>query len=149
MKRFLFGALFSLAFIDATQATVLNGASCEIEAVVKEVSSEKKQICGEGGKNCREYDSPYVVVNIQSINQITNCSFLKVGDDFKLDSGGDLSLLAVGDKLEAGTEVASSMTISGVSSFIQWSNIKIIQGDKTLPDNYGLQGDAAPIKAIK
>ena len=129
------------------QATVLNGATCQVEAIVKFAGTEKEQLCSDGV--CKDYDSPYITVVIDSVHNVSDCGYVNKDDEFKINSGGDLSLLSVGDKFTAGTELSSSMTISGAVSFIQWSNIKIIQGDKTLPDNYGLQGEAAPIKASK
>jgi hypothetical protein len=146
MKNYLLVTAFFLTCGISSHATVLMGASCEVKGEVVEVATEKRQLCSGADKPCTEYDSPYAIINIEEVKGGDDCSFVKLDDNLKVDSGGDVNKLVLGNKFIVSLEKASSMGPAGVSSFLQWTNFKMLVADKILPEDYTVQGDVEPVK---
>ncbi|PIR46506.1 MAG: hypothetical protein COV07_03695 [Candidatus Vogelbacteria bacterium CG10_big_fil_rev_8_21_14_0_10_45_14] len=138
----LFGISNNIAF-----ASALEGATCTITAEVIDKWSEIKKALWTAGEASKEYESRYLrieVVNIKKANFLGSCDFVKKGDVLKLDDGNNPDLIRLGDKMQLGAELASSMGPSGVVNFIHWEPIILIGADRLLPDGFYLSSGDKP-----
>ena len=123
MKKLLFLSLSVIALLGLRNivfASASEGPSCTVAAKVVYRGTEKRKVSGADGK-VKEYESKYVTLEVQGTKRkgiFGNCDFVKNGDIFKLDGGGNPHLLRAGDAIDSGVESLSSMGPSGAVLFI-------------------------------
>ncbi|MDP2653978.1 MAG: hypothetical protein Q8Q08_08105 [Candidatus Omnitrophota bacterium] len=133
-------------FTTDIHATALSGPTCQAQAEILEVGSEKRTATGANGE-AREYDVPYVKMSVLKLQPtLLNgyCGMLRLGQVVKTNGGSSPDSLKAGQIIEAGVEAAAAMGPEGVIPFLQWQPIRFLEsrGEAPLPRHFHLQSEA-------